>query len=368
MTVVTATPAVERTAAAPATRDRFVVLDGLRGVGALAVILDHVPQEMVNGFLPGRALSVDFFFVLSGFVLAHAYGARLSGPMSAFEFLRLRVIRFYPLYLLGVLISLPVTVYWALTGRTSLQNVAASMFFGLLFLPKPPLRGGWGSSFYPLNHPAWSLLFELLANYVYALLAKHLTVRVLARILPLLAVLLVVTLFNHAGMPGPGFFWSQSDAGFARVMYGFFTGVLIYLLRDRWRAPAIPAWAAVALFVAIIAVPAHGLWRSAYDALASVVFMPLLVLYSSNAVLEGTTARVFSTLGRISYPVYMLHAPLIGVQSFLLNHYHVQLPGVVFITLLAALAAGGALLADRFYDPPMRAWLMARVARRRARA
>jgi peptidoglycan/LPS O-acetylase OafA/YrhL len=350
------------------TPQRFVVLDGLRGVGAIAVILDHVPQEMVNGFLPGRALSVDFFFVLSGFVLAHAYGTRLSTTMSALEFLRLRVIRFYPLYLLGFLIALPVTFYWALTGRTSMQNVASSVFFGVLFLPKPPLRGGWGSSFYPLNGPAWSLLFELAANLVYALVAKHLTVRRLARMLPLLAILLVATLFNHATLLGPGYFWAHTDAGFARVMYGFFAGVLIYMLRDRWRAPALPAWLSIVIFVGIVGVPATGLWRPAYDSFASVVLMPLLVLFSTNSTAHGTSARVFSTLGLMSYAVYMLHVPLLGVQTFVLDHYGVQFPGVVFILLLILVAGVVALLADRFYDTPVRRWLMARFANSTSRA
>ena len=180
--------------------------------------------------------------------------------------------------------------------------------------------------------------------------------------LPLLAILLVATLFNHATLLGPGYFWAHTDAGFARVMYGFFTGVLLYMLRDKWRAPALLAWLSIVLFVAILGVPASGLWRPAYDSFASVVLMPLLVLLSSNATARGTSARVFSTLGLMSYAVYMLHVPLFGVQTFVLDHYGVQLPGVVFILLLIAISGGAALLADRFYDAPVRRWLMARSA------
>src|SRR5882757_166487 len=102
--------------AVQAPQSRYLVLDGLRGVAAFAVILDHVPEAMVNGALPGRALSVDFFFVLSGFVLAHAYANRLETNLTPLNFMRLRLIRLYPLYLLGVMIALPLSLYSALRG------------------------------------------------------------------------------------------------------------------------------------------------------------------------------------------------------------------------------------------------------------
>ena len=70
--------------------DRFVLLDGLRGVAAFAVILDHVPGGWLGDLVPGRYLSVDFFFVLSGFVLAHAYGKRLEAGWSPWDFLQAR--------------------------------------------------------------------------------------------------------------------------------------------------------------------------------------------------------------------------------------------------------------------------------------
>ncbi len=340
--------------------DRFVVLDGMRGVAAIAVILDHVPHEFVNGFLPGRALSVDFFFVLSGFVLAHSYGQRLSTTLSPAAFLRLRLIRLYPLYLLGLLITLPIIAYYALVGRISAQNIAASVFFAVLFLPKPSFRSGLENSFYPLNGPAWSLLFELIANAVFATTARRLTQRRLKQLLPVGAVLLVLAYFNHPGLAAPGSRWSQGDVALARVMYGFFAGVFIYHLRDTWRAPALPAWLSIAVFLAIVAVPASGLWRSAFDAAAGVMLMPLLVLFSANAVVSGLTARAFTVVGAMSYAVYMLHVPVLGVQSFVLNRIGVALPGVVYIALLFTLTGIAALLANKYYDTPVRRWLMAR--------
>src|SRR5215510_8290030 len=105
----------QKTALASETH-RFLVLDGLRGVAAFAVILDHVSSTTLRAWLPGRYLAVDFFFVLSGFVLAHAYSARLACGMTAAGFMKIRLIRLYPLYLLGLALGLLVPVIASLRG------------------------------------------------------------------------------------------------------------------------------------------------------------------------------------------------------------------------------------------------------------
>jgi peptidoglycan/LPS O-acetylase OafA/YrhL len=345
------------------TTTRFVVLDGLRGAGAIAVILDHVPPEMVGGLLPGRALSVDFFFVLSGFVLAHAYGERLTSSLSTLAFLRLRLIRLYPLYFLGMLIGMGVAAYGIANGLRSWKNPAASAMLGLFFLPKPPFSGVWNAGLYPLNPPAWSLLYELFANGVYALVARFLTLRVLLVGLPVAAVLLAAATFRHGDVTGAGWLWSHADSGLARVMYGFFAGVLIHRLRGMWRIPALPAWLSIAGFLAVIAVPAQGAARPAFDVAAAVVLLPLLVLLSVNGQVQGVTARVCTLLGRLSYGIYMLHVPLLGVSEVVLARFGITLPNVVFVLLLIVTAGLGAYIADRFYDARARRWLERRLPR-----
>jgi peptidoglycan/LPS O-acetylase OafA/YrhL len=89
------------------TPHQFATLDGLRGVAAIAVTSLHFRFELGKFLLPHSYLAVDFFFVLSGFVLAYAYEDRLSEGMKPIQFLRLRVIRLYPLYLIGTLIVRP---------------------------------------------------------------------------------------------------------------------------------------------------------------------------------------------------------------------------------------------------------------------
>lgn len=344
--------------------ERFLALDGLRGVAAIAVILDHAPQEMVNGFLPGRALSVDFFFVLSGFVLAHAYGARLETSLSPLGFMKLRLIRLYPLYLLGLLIALPVAAYTVMKGWSSGADLMIAAGLGLLFLPTPPLHGGWQSPLYPLNGPAWSLVFELVANLVYASLARVLSLRLLVLLLPLMATALAVTTFRHADVIGPGWLWSHADSGLARVLFDFFAGIFLYRLRERWRAPALPAWLSIIVFLLIIGAPVTGAWRPAFDAGAAIVLFPLLVMFSANAMATGVAARICGGLGLMSYAIYMLHVPLLGVLTVVVGRLGVQLPGFVFVGLLIVTAAIAAALAERLYDGPARRWLAARFAPR----
>ena len=91
----------------------FGTLDGLRGIAALAVVTRHVPDTTFQDLLPGSTLAVDLFFVLSGFVLAHSYTERLRGEMGAIAFMRVRIIRLYPLYILG---SALVAAHFALSA------------------------------------------------------------------------------------------------------------------------------------------------------------------------------------------------------------------------------------------------------------
>jgi peptidoglycan/LPS O-acetylase OafA/YrhL len=342
------------------TADRFLALDALRGIAAFAVILDHVTSTTLRAWLPGRYLAVDFFFVLSGFVLAHAYGARLSsGSLTALEFMRIRIIRLYPLYLLALCLGLLLPILGALRGWEggTLAEVGFIALFGLAFLPAPSIYNWTGQHLYPFNGPAWSLFFELVANLVYAVVARFLTWRVFAIALPVGAALVAFTVMRHDTL-GPGWLWPHFDAGLARVLYCFFAGVAVYRLRESVILPAIPVWAAVLALLAIFWVPVQGVWRQAYDVFAAVVLMPLVVGFASGAKVNGAAAKVCATLGLLSYGVYVLHVPLKVLTEFTLSTLHLRLPfGALDVVVMALVAAIAAALAHRFYDTPVRRWL-----------
>lgn len=340
--------------------ERFLLLDGLRGVAAFAVILDHVPSGRLGELVPGRALSVDFFFVLSGFVLAHAYGSRLAGGWSPLSFMRARLIRLYPFYLLGLLIGVgAVGLEFAQgAGWPGWTQFLGCLGLGLLFMPAPPMSGLGGGALYPFIGPAWSLFFELLANFVYALVARFLTWRVFAIILPAGAVLLTLSLFGHHDVRGPGWLWPHFDAGLARVMFAFFTGVAIYRLRSSVRLPALPWWLAVIAFLGVIAVPVSQSWAWVYDSLAAIVLMPLLVAFASGTKVSGVVASACTVLGALSYGVYVLHGVLFAALKATLQFFGMEVPNSEPVALLVvAFVALAAAFGYWAYDKPARVWL-----------
>lgn len=339
---------------------RFVVLDGLRGVAAFAVILDHVPGGWLGDLLPGRYLAVDFFFVLSGFVLAHAYGARLEGGWSPLAFMKARLVRLYPMYLMAFALGLALSVMGLLRGWVgpSWSDVLITAGFGVLFLPAPPLATFGGGALYPFNAPAWSLFFELAANFFFALIARFLSWRVLGVMLAAGAVAVAFTINRHAGVGGPGWLWAHADAGLARVMFDFFAGVAIYRLRGVRKIPALPWWGALIAFVTVIAVQTPPEWRTVYDIAAALVLMPVLVALASGAEVRGALAKACSLLGIISYGVYVIHVPLFSALGVAAGAVHVQLgEGPVLAMTVAIVAGVAAWLAYIGYDQPIRRWL-----------
>jgi len=360
------TGAKDQAGAATSGAGRFLVLDGMRGIAAFAVILDHVSSPSLQVWFPGRYLAVDFFFVLSGFVLAHAYGKKLEqGTLSPIGFMHIRLIRLYPLYLLGLVLGVVLPVLAALrgwTGASPLPEIATAAAFGVLFLPAP--NYAWtGGQLYPFNGPSWSLFFELVVNLIYGFIAKYLTWLVLGVVLVVAAGLLAFTVTRHSDL-GPGWLWPHFDAGLSRVTYCFFAGVAIYKLRGAVKLPAIPAWAAVLALIAAFAVPAPGGLRPAFDAFAAIILMPALVAVASGAKVSGIAARVCGTLGMLSYGVYALHVPVLYLLRFFMQAAGVSLPYDFMEVFVVAASAGLiAAAATRFYDSPLRKLLSGREKR-----
>jgi peptidoglycan/LPS O-acetylase OafA/YrhL len=305
--------------------------------------------------------------VLSGFVLAHAYGQKLEqGTLSPFSFMRIRLIRLYPFYLLGLALGLLLPVAAALRGwedASPLPEIATVAAFGLLFLPAPTMSGWTGGHLYPFNSPSWSLFFELVANLIYGFIARYLSWLVLGVGLAVMAVLVTLTVLRHDDL-GPGWLWPHFDAGLSRVVYCFFAGVALYKLRSVVKIPALPAWAAVLALLAVFAVPAPDDLRRVFDAFAALLLMPLLVAFASGAKVTGSAARICGTLGLISYGVYALHVPVMNLVNLAMQLAGVSLPyGFMHVALVAIVTGSIAAAATRFYDAPLRKLLSGRAKR-----
>jgi peptidoglycan/LPS O-acetylase OafA/YrhL len=333
-------------------RERFLVLDGLRGAAALAVITDHVPSAL-SDLLPGRYLAVDFFFALSGFVLAHVYAPRFAAGLTTVQFLRGRVIRLYPLYITATLAGVLLVALKIIGGWTHIGwgHLAVSALLNAAYLPVPRSLSVVNWSPFPFDGPAWSLFFEFAVNIVFALIAIRLTTRVNAILLAFAAGALVLTAFTF-GKLDSGFAYENFWGGFARVAYAFFAGVLIYKLRETWRMPALPPWAALALLIAILAMPASEVLRPAWDAFAAIVFIPLLIAFCANSKVDGMAARACAAAGVVSYGFYVFQAVVIDWHDAVFPK--AAQSGLVRTAVIAGVTLLVVVLVRALYETPMR--------------
>jgi peptidoglycan/LPS O-acetylase OafA/YrhL len=282
----------------------------MRGIAALAVVVVHDPGFLSPLEMTSAYLAVDFFFLLSGFVISHAYGSRLAAGLTWRQFMRDRVIRLYPLYLLGVIIGfLSALAALALGGGTlsSLHGVLVALATGLTFLPSPTMDES--PVLFPLNSPGWSLFFELIINGIYALLLPWFTIRRLAALVACLALLPVGAAFWFGNLD-LGSAWPHFAGGFARVSFSFFTGVLLHRLHRRgfsvsWLALLFPCLLAV-----LLAVDLTGPLRILFDLACVLLLFPAIIVVSSRIEPGKRLMPVCAWLGAISFPIYALHFPL----------------------------------------------------------
>ena len=342
------------------TQDRFLGLDGLRGLAAIGVFLLHFGHAAGPMRLPGGYLAVDLFFLLSGFVLAHAYEARLKGGMTFWAFVKARVIRLYPLFLLGVVIgasvALAIVVRYQIADEVDWHERAGSFVSNLGFLPSVFHK----YSPFPFNGPAWSLFYEMAASLLFALLAPRLGPRALALTIAAGFALLVNLAFVRGTLDG-GAQHSSFWQAWVRVAFSFSLGVGCYRLW-RWRnlrLRAAPLWAAAGLMIAIFAAR-PGEWKPVFEIAVAALAFPLILWVGASARPAGWAAKLCDKAGELSYPLYILHSPLIAAAAFVwlqLDWGNVRqmawAPSVGVTLVIFAIAYA----ASAFYDKPLRRWL-----------
>jgi peptidoglycan/LPS O-acetylase OafA/YrhL len=296
--------------------DRFVLLDGLRGIAAIFIIQRHA-EDLLGDALPSSYLGVDLFFALSGFVLAHAYGSALAdGSISPLQFMKARLLRLYPLYAVALALGTAYYVHMYFAGlpvmadeRVVPEELVLAFLTGLLFLPSP-ITISFNAALF-LVHPAWSLFNELVANAAYALRGARAKLRQIGVVLAVSAVLLVVAAIQFDRLHA-GFRWHEMYAGMARVFFSFFAGVVIY--RYRRKIPLVrpfQALACLAILIAVLAFPTPRDLRPVFDLLVVFIVWPALLYWASAVVPDARTAAISAFLGTASYAVYVLHTPLL---------------------------------------------------------
>jgi peptidoglycan/LPS O-acetylase OafA/YrhL len=346
---------------------RFEALDALRGIAAVAVVLLHVGKDKIDiDFAKGAHVAVDFFFVLSGFVLAHAYEGVLGRTLSFRDFMLKRLIRLYPLFLLGV--AMGGALMFAKLVMTPekvdpLAPLALGMALNMLMIPV--LFGGptTHGELFPGNGALWSTFFEIVANLGWGALGARARTGLLLGLSAAGGLALVFYAWRYH-TTNVGFDKETFGGGLARVLFGFPLGIVLHRTRDRLSLPRIPGgnWLLAIVFAAILVAP-HGSGPVPWVDLALVLFvLPALVLIGAE---QAPLGRFGSELGRLSYPVYAIHTPILLAVSGL-RQLHAFDPGghwLMLTSLFAVMATAYGVVV--FYDEPVRRALSASLARRR---
>ncbi len=357
-------------------KPRYELLDGLRGVAALMVIFYHIGEcfatSPVDQAINHGYLAVDFFFVLSGFVIGYAYDGRWSKGMTCGNFMLRRIIRLHPMVVIGVLfgvISFLVqgSEKWDGTG-VSIGAVMLSLLLGLFMLPSlpgtlPEVRGN--GEMFPLNGPSWSLFFEYIGSIFYALFLHKLNTRRLAMFTGASGLILIcLAVGNASGAYHIGFGWTAADNGFwyglVRMSFSFSVGLL---MTRNFRPIKIRGafWICAAVIVALLSVPYVGtdepcVLNGIYDCLCTLIVFPAIVyVAASGRTTDAKSGSICEFLGRISYPVYIIHYPFMyGFYAWVWNTNPAPeriWPVVTAMVVIVVLLAWGLL---KFYDQPIR--------------
>lgn len=369
------------------TKPHYELLDGLRGVAALLVIIYHIFEGfafaasqngegngLITTFNHGHT-AVDFFFILSGFVISYAYDDRWR-KMSLGGFFKRRLIRLQPMLVMGAVLG---ALSFLVSGcerwdgtTTSVSWVMVALLLTMCMIPsvqgaRSDVRGF--NEMFSLNGPAWSLFFEYIGNIFYALFIRHLSTKMLKVLVALLAALHIwffvgnVSEYNSVGVG-----WTLDSlnfwGGMLRMMFPFTVGMLLArTFKPRKLKGAF--WICSLMLVAAFAVPyvgnAEGVsLNSLYEVVCIAVVYPFIVWLGACGSSENkVTEKINKFLGEISYPIYIIHYPMMYLfYMWIMKNKYYGFEDTIFVPIaLLILSILLAYACLKLYDEPMRRWL-----------
>ena len=373
------------------TKPHYELLDGLRGIAALFVLWYHIFEgfafaEATNGEGAGIIttlnhghIAVDFFFILSGFVISYAYDSRWN-KMSLGNFFKRRLIRLHPMVVMGAVIG-AVTFFAAgcekwngTTTPTSLVMLALLLtMFMIPALPGLPYEVRGNGEMFPLNGPAWSLFFEYIGYIIYALFIRRLPTKALAVLTALLGVAHAwFFIGNISEYDCVGVGWTidavNLTGGLLRMLFPFTAGML---LARNFKPRKIKGtfWVCTALLAAAFSIPyitptGSVSLNSLYEVVCIALLFPFIVwLGACGGCSDNLTGRINKFLGDISYPLYIVHYPVMYLfYAWLIKNNLCTLsetwPVVVGVYASCVILAYAVL---KLYDEPVRKWLVAKL-------
>lgn len=384
----------------PGSKPRFEILDGLRGVAAMIVVAFHLFETYSAGptaqILNHGYLAVDFFFMLSGFVIGYAYDDRWGKGMTQWNFYKRRLIRLQPMVIMGTLIG----GFWFYFGdapffqyvmQTPWWKLLICLVLGCIMFPTPPSMDirGW-QEINSLNGAQWSLLWEYIGNILYATIIRRFNKIVLVIFVALSEILTIDLALNidmfgmlegrdataYTVIGGFGLSLDQLYIGLARLLFPFFGGLLLYRIGKKINFGEHGFLWISLLLAAVLVMPHLGgdkpnAINGIYNAVAILLFFPLIVSAGAGSPLLGKkTISACKFLGAISYPLYITHYPMIYVQmNWAARHPDAPLGTHIWVAVsifIASIAVAYACL--KVYDEPVREYLKNRFLKRQPTA
>lgn len=365
----------------PDSKSHYDILDGLRGVAAVMVVIFHIFETFTGGnhlvqVINHGYLAVDFFFVLSGFVIGYAYDDRW-GKMTLKGFFKRRLIRLHPMIIAGMIVG-AIGFYFSASAivfpgisQVPVWKLLLVMAIGFTLIPVPlsmDIRG-WGEM-HPLDGPAWSLFFEYIGNLLYGLFIRKFSKTLLAIFVFIFGCILVhyaVTSPTGDVIGGWSLDPKQLRIGFTRLLYPFFAGLLLSRIVKPGQIKRAFLWCSL-LVILILSIPRIGdgahLWMNGlYDSLVIIFIFPLIVYMGASGEVKGKYAsKICKFFGDISYPLYITHYPIIYIYTAWVVDNKKSMLDALPVSILAFLSAITlAFICMKFYDVPVRKWLSKRL-------
>ena len=365
------------------TKPHYELLDGLRGVAALLVVFYHIFEGF--SFAGGGTLitvinhgylAVDFFFILSGFVIGYAYDDRWKKNLTLKGFFKRRLIRLHPMIVMGAVVGcitffIQGGVKWDGT-QVATSAVMLALLLAMFFIPAYPgasydVRGN--GEMFSLNGPSWSLFFEYIGNILYALFIHRLSNKALTVLVILIGLgLSWFALFDVVGYGMIGVGWTLDGlnfwGGMLRMLFPFTLGMLISRNFRPFKVRG-AFWICSVILLVLFCVPYIGghspvCLNGVFEMVCIVIVFPLLVcLGASGQTTDKRSTRICKFLGDISYPLYAIHYPLMYLFYAWLIDNKLYTLGETWP--MAALVYFGSIvlayLCLKLYDEPVRKWL-----------
>ena len=370
---------------------RYEILDGLRGVAALIVLAYHQfdiynSGDPVSAIINHGYLAVDFFFILSGFVIGYAYDDRWN-RMTLKDFFKRRLVRLHPMIIFSTLIGMVFFYFgrgemFPLIADASVAMLLLCAVLSVLMIPAPVSMDirGW-SEINAINGNAWTLYFEYFANILYALVIRRFS-KVMLFVFVLISAFLTLNLAlnldvfhtfteriaqRYTMIGGWTLNVEQTLIGFSRLLFPFFAGLLLSQMKGVIHMKAGFWWSSFLLVVMLI-MPriggvTHGLWNGIYEAFCIIVLFPLLVAIGAGSSVSGKSAQVCKFLGDISYPLYIIQYPIVYTLfgAWQRRNPDVSFEQTIFINIaLFFFCIFLAYASLKLYDEPVREWLRKR--------